>query len=57
MKSKVNQNKIYPDKTDWKKVISQSDAQITQSAKSDDDSPILTNKKYYKPEKLTKWLW
>ena len=54
MQNKPEQNKVYSDKTDWKKFISQSDAQITQNAKSDPDSPILVNKKYYKPEKLNK---
>lgn len=54
MKTKSEQGKVYLDKTDWKKVISQSDAQIIQNAKSDPDSPILVNKKYYKPEKTSK---
>jgi hypothetical protein len=54
MKNKSEDNKVHPDKTDWKKVIAQSDEQIAQNAKSDPDSPILTNKKYHKPEKLNK---
>ena len=47
MKNETEQRKVYPDKTDWKKVISQSDTQIIQNSKSDPDSPILANKKYY----------
>ena len=45
-------NKIKPSsKTDWKKVINQTDSEILHNANSDPDSPILNNKKYYKPEK------
>ena len=38
-------------KTDWKRVVSQKDAEIVRNANSDSDSPILSNKKYYKPAK------
>ena len=48
----VNSNeKKHTDKTDWNKVVSQSDTQVNQNAKFDPNSPILKNKKYYKPEK------
>jgi hypothetical protein len=46
-------SKIKPaSKTDWKRVISQTDNEIIRNAKSDPDSPVLNNKKYYKPEKI-----
>lgn len=38
-------------KTDWKKVINQTDSEILRNANLDPESPILNNKKYYKPEK------
>jgi hypothetical protein len=38
-------------KTDWKKVISQTDSEVLRNANADPESPILNNKKYYKPEK------
>lgn len=39
-------------KTDWDKVIRQTNSETLRSASSDPESPILSNKKYYKPEKL-----
>jgi hypothetical protein len=39
-------------KTDWNKVINQTDIEILRNANSDPESPILNHKKYYKPEKL-----
>lgn len=41
-----------PSKTNWEKVINQTDSEILRNAKTDPESPILNNKKYYKPEKL-----
>jgi len=38
-----------PDKTDWNKIISQSETETEQKSTSDPDSPVLENKKYYKP--------
>ena len=47
-----DENKVqHGDRTDWKKVIHQSDSQIEQKASTDPDSPVLKNKKYYKPGK------
>jgi hypothetical protein len=46
-------SKIKPaSKTDWKKVINQTDSEIMRIANLDAESPILNDKKYYKPEKL-----
>jgi hypothetical protein len=51
MKINPEIKKVHCDKTDWKKVVAQSDSQVSKNAQSDPDSPMLTNKKYYKPEK------
>ena len=49
-----NENKLkYGDRTDWKKVVNQSDSQIEHNSTTDPDSPVLKNKKYYKPGKNT----
>jgi hypothetical protein len=48
-------SKVKPaSKTDWKKVINQTDSDVLRNANSDPESPILNNKKYYKPEKEQK---
>ena len=39
----------YGDRTDWRRVINQSDAQVERNSTTDPDSPVLKNKKYYKP--------
>ena len=45
-------NKVKPaSKTNWNKVISQTDSEILRNANADPESPILNNKKYHKPEK------
>ena len=41
----------YGDKTDWNKVLNQTDAQIEEKSSSDKDSPVLKNKRYTKPGK------
>ena len=46
-KNKIKQG----DRTDWEKVINQSDDQIERNSTTDPDSPELKNKKYYKPGK------
>jgi len=46
-----NNGKTHTDKTDWKKIIIQSDSEINRNVATDPDSPILKNKKYYKPAK------
>lgn len=50
-----SENKMkHGDRTDWKRVIHQSDAQIERNSTNDPDSPVLKNKKYYKPGKNAK---
>lgn len=39
-----------PSKTNWDRVISQTDNEILRNIKTDPDSALLNNKKYYKPE-------
>ena len=39
------------DKTKWNKVLSQSEAQVEKISRSDVDSPVLENRRYYKPGK------
>jgi len=39
------------DRTDWNRVIAQSESTIEARSKSDKDSPVLKNKKYTKPAK------
>jgi hypothetical protein len=41
-------------KTDWNKVINQTNSEVLRNASSDSECPILNNKKYYKPEKSEK---
>ena len=48
----MKNNKTIRDKTEWKKVISQTDSQINKNASTDPDCPVLKDKKYYKPEKI-----
>ncbi len=38
-------------KTNWELVINQTNSEVLRNAKTDPESPILSNKKYYKPEK------
>ena len=38
-------------KTNWNKVINQTDSEILRNIKKDSESEVLNNKKYYKPEK------
>ena len=48
-------SKVKPaSKTDWNKVINQTDSEIIRNANSDPESKILNNSKYYKPEKAKK---
>lgn len=48
-------DKVKPaSKTDWNKVISQTNSDILRNAKSDPESAILNKAKYYKPEKSKK---
>ncbi len=45
-------SKVKPgSKTDWKKVIGQTEGEVVRNSQSDSDSPILKDKKYYKPGK------
>lgn len=45
-------SKVKPaSKTDWNKLINQKNSEVLRNANSDPESPILSNKKYYKPEK------
>lgn len=45
-------NKVKPaSKTNWDKVINQTNSEVLRNANADPESPILINKKYYKPEK------
>lgn len=39
-------------KTNWEKIIKQTNNEVLRNANADPESPILNNKKYYKPEKL-----
>ena len=49
----TSDSKIKPgSKTDWKRVISQTNSEVIHNAKSDPESPVLNKKKYYKPEKI-----
>ena len=48
---KKENERRYTDKTDWKKVISQSDSEINRNIAADPNSPVLKNKKHYKPAK------
>ena len=54
MKNKTDQVKMPPGKTNWNKVISQTDSEIYRNIKNDSDSRILINNKYYKPDKTEK---
>ena len=48
----TDENKIkHGERTDWNRVIGQSDTQVERKSKEDPDSPVLENKKYYKPGK------
>lgn len=45
-------SKVKPaSRTNWDKVISQTNSEVLRNANADPESPILNNKKYYKPEK------
>lgn len=49
------ESKIKPvGKTDWGRVIEQTNSEIVRNANLDSDSSILNDKKYYKPEKSKK---
>ena len=54
MTNKTDKVKMPPSKTNWNKVISQTDSEIYRNIKNDSDSDLLNNKKYYKPEKTEK---
>ena len=41
-------------KTNWEKVINQTNSEVLRNAHADAESPILNNKKYYKPESQIK---
>jgi hypothetical protein len=46
-------NKIKPaSKTNWDKVINQTNSEVLRNANADPESPILSNRKYYKPKRL-----
>ena len=48
----TDENKIkHGDRTDWERVIGQSEVQVERNSTTDPDSPVLQNKKYYKPGK------
>ena len=51
MTSKPKSIKKETGKTNWNKVITQTDSEILRNIKNDPDSATLTNKKYYKPER------
>lgn len=51
MTNDTSKVKKQPSKTNWNKVISQTDAEIQRNVKDDPDSPVLNNNKYYKPGK------
>lgn len=38
-------------KTNWDRVINQTNSEVLRNANTDPESPVLNNKKYYKPEK------
>lgn len=44
-------DKRYADKTDWKRVMSQTESDIRKNIENDPDCPELKNKKYTKPGK------
>ncbi len=50
MTNKTDKAKKTQSKTNWNKVISQTDSEIHRNIKNDPDSELLNNKKYYKPE-------
>lgn len=48
-------SKVKPaSKTDWKRVISQTDSEVERNALLDKDAPVLNNAKYHKVEKTEK---
>ncbi len=51
MKNTTDKTIMPPGKTNWNKVITQTDSEIYLNIKNDPDSGLLKNKKYYKPEK------
>jgi len=51
MTNKTKEIKKQPGKTNWNKIINQTDSEILRNVKEDPDSALLNNKKYYKPEK------
>lgn len=51
MTNKPNNIKKQPGKTNWNKIINQTDSEILRNIINDPESAILNNKKYYKPEK------
>ncbi len=53
MENKSDSIKNKPSKTNWNKVINQTDSEIIRNIKNDPDSSRLQNKKYYKPEKTS----
>jgi hypothetical protein len=53
--STISRSKIKPEsKTDWKRVVGKIDSEVIRDAKSDPECGILSNKKYYKPERSGK---